>query len=63
MSYIFEHTTFGFCWWDILALIILTAVIVVFVWKHHEMKKQEKELEDKIAELYVDDTTEIDSES
>ncbi len=63
MSYIFEHTTLGFCWWDIPALIILIVVIVVFAWKHHDMKKQEKELEDKIAELNTDDAVKLESES
>ncbi len=51
MSYILEHTVFGFCWWDLPALILLIAVIVVFAWKHHDVKKQEKELEDQISEM------------
>ena len=51
MSYILEHTVLGFCWWDLPALILLIAVIVVFAWKHHDMKKQEKELEDQISEM------------
>ena len=54
MSYILEHTTLGFCWWDLPALIVLILVIVVFAWKHHE---------DQIAELYADDTAQMDSES
>ncbi len=63
MSYILEHTTLGFCWWDLLALIVLIVIIVVFAWKRHDMKKQEKDLEDQIAELYADDTAQMDSES
>jgi len=63
MSYILEHTTLGFCWWDLLALIVLIVIIVVFAWKHHDMKKQEKDLEDQIAELYADDTAQMNSES
>lgn len=55
MSYVLEHTTLGFCWWDLPAALILIVVIVAFAWKHHDMKKQEKDLEDQIAELYVDD--------
>ena len=27
MAYLFEHTKFGFCWLDLLALLILLAVI------------------------------------
>ena len=63
MSYILEQTTEFFCWWDLPALIVLILVIVVFAWKHHDMKKQEKDLEDQIAELYADDTAQMDSES
>ena len=63
MSYIVEHTTLGFFWCYLPALIVLILVIVVFAWKHHDMKKQEKDLEDQIAELYADDTAQMDSES
>ena len=56
MAYIFEHTVFGFCWWDLLALIILIVVIAVFVMKRHDMKKEEKELEEarKAAEAMAE---------
>ncbi|MCI8400751.1 MAG: hypothetical protein HFI38_01425 [Lachnospiraceae bacterium] len=63
MSYVFEHSVFGFCWWDLPAAILLIAVIVVFAWKHHEMKKEEKDLEDQISELYADDTVRLDSQA
>lgn len=63
MSYIIEHTILGFCWWDILALIALIAVIAVFVIKHRDMKKQEKEFEDQLSELYANDTVEIDAQN
>lgn len=59
MSYVLEHTTFGFCWWDLPAAIILIVVIVAFAWKHHDMKKQEKDLEDQIAELYANDAVPV----
>ena len=62
MSYIFEHTVLGFCWWDIPALIVLIAVIAVFVVKHRDMKKQEKDLEDQISELYTDDTVGLEEQ-
>lgn len=62
MSYIMEHTVFGFCWWDIPALIVLIAVVAVFVVKHRDMKKQEKDLEDQLSELYADDTVGIDAQ-
>ncbi len=64
MSYILEHTTLGFCWWDLPALIVLILVIVVFAWKHHDMKKQRKGSggSDQLR-LYADDTAQMDSES
>lgn len=63
MAYVIEHSTLGFCWWDIPALIVLIVVIAVFVWKRHDMKKQEKDLEDKISELYANDTVKIDEQA
>lgn len=61
MAYILEHTVLGFCWWDLPAAIVLIVVVVACVWKHHDMKKQERELEDQISELYADDTVKLDS--
>lgn len=63
MTYIIEHTRFGFCWWDIPALIVLLVVIVVFLVKRHEMKKEEKDLEDQLSALYAEDTMEAAEES
>ena len=60
MSYILEHSVLGFCWWDIPAAVILVMVIAVSVWRHHDMKKQEKDLEDQISELYADDTVKLE---
>lgn len=51
MSYIFAHTKLWFCWWDLPAAIILIAIAVIFIVRHHRMKKQEKRLEDYLAEL------------
>lgn len=61
MSYVLQHTVFWFCWWDLPALIILIAVIVGFAVKRHNMKKDEKELEDLLSELYADDAVEIEN--
>ena len=63
MSYIFEHSVLGFCWWDLPALIILIAVIVGFAVKHHNMKKEEKDLEDQLSEFYADDTVEMEEKA
>lgn len=60
MSYILQHTRLWFCWWDLLALIILIAVIVGFAVKRHNMKKEENELEDLLSELYADETVELE---
>lgn len=63
MSFVFEHSALGFCWWDLPAAIVLIVVVVAFIWKHHDMKKQERELEDEISKLYVDDTVQLDTQS
>ena len=60
MSYILEHTRLGFCWWDLIALIILIVVAVIFVYKFVNMKKTQKDLEDQISEIYSED---VDVES
>lgn len=60
MSYILEHTRLGFCWWDLIALIILIVVAVIFVYKFMNMKKTQKDLEDQISEIYSED---VDVES
>ncbi len=62
MLYILSHTKLGFCWWDLLALILLIIVIAVFAVKHHDMKKEEKDLEDEISQLCADDTVQIETE-
>lgn len=60
MSYILEHTRLGFCWWDLIALIILIVVAVIFVYKFMNMKKTQNDLEDQISEIYSED---VDVES
>lgn len=62
VAYIIEHSVLGFCWWDIPAAIVLIAVTAGAILKHHDMKKQEKDLEDRISELYADDTVELDKQ-
>ena len=55
MAYLFEHTKFGFCWWYLLALLILLAVIAVFVVRNQNLKKQQKDLEEQLDDLYSGD--------
>ena len=61
MSYIIQHTCFGFCWLDLVALIVLIAVIVLAVSRKRKMKEQEKELEDQLSALYTDGMADIES--
>lgn len=62
MSYIFEHTRLGFCWWDLLALVILVIVVVAFAVKRSKLKDEQDELEDQLSELYAEDSVESDKE-
>ena len=62
MSYIFEHTRLGFCWWDLLALVILVIVFVAFAVKRSKLKDEQDELEDQLSELYAEDSVEADKE-
>ena len=63
MAYLFEHTKLGFCWWDLLALLILLAVIIVYLVRRHNLKKEQKELEDQLADLYAEDSIEEDNKT
>lgn len=58
MAFLFEHTRLGFCWWDLIALLILIAVIIVFIVKVRKQKKIEKDLEDEISNLTADKSVE-----
>ena len=58
MSYLLEHTKFGFCWLDLLALIVLIVVVVFFVKKNTKLKDEQKDLEDQLFELYAQDSIE-----
>ena len=62
MSYIFEQTRLGFCWWDLLALVILVIVVVAFAVKRSKLKDEQDELEDQLSELYAEDSVEADKE-
>lgn len=49
MKYILERTVFGFCWWDLVALVILVGVCVYSYIKIRQMKEQEDALNDRLA--------------
>ena len=55
MAYLFEHTKLVFAGLDLLALLILLAVIVVFGVRNRDLKKQQKDLEDQLDDLYSGD--------
>ncbi len=42
------HTTFGFCLWDILALIVLVLLVVVLVVHIVRQKKRQHDLEKQL---------------
>ena len=37
-------------------MLVLVAVIVVYLVRHHNLKKEQKELEDQLADLYAGDS-------
>lgn len=58
MQYIIDHTVLDFTWWDVPALLVLIAVVVLFVVKNHKAKREESELEEQLAAVYVKDVDE-----
>ncbi|XCP84467.1 hypothetical protein ABXS75_15590 [Roseburia hominis] len=50
MAQIFEHVCLGFCVWDIPALLVIIAVIAGFTVRLRKLKKERKELEDRVSE-------------
>lgn len=49
MRYIIEHTKLGFDWLDLLALIILLVVVIVWAVRRHNLKSEQKDLEDQLS--------------
>ncbi len=49
MSNIMEHTVFGFCGWDLPALILLIGLVVYFAVRRHKLVKEKKELEEQLS--------------
>ena len=44
------HTTFGFCMWDILALIVFIVMAVTLVGHIYKQKRRQNKLEDELEE-------------
>lgn len=47
----FVHTTLGFCFWDIPALIVLIVMAVVLIVHMVKQNRREKEFEDELSDL------------
>ena len=63
MTYILQHTRLGFCWLDLIALIVLIGVVAMFIVKRNKMKKEEKELQDQLSALYADGVVGSDADA
>lgn len=58
MAYVLQHTRLGFCWLDLVALVILLVVVGVYIHQHRKLKKMEKELQERLSAVYADKTVE-----
>ena len=54
----FVHTTLGFCFWDIPALIVLIIMAVVLIGHMIKQNKREKDFEDELSDMSATHTTE-----
>ena len=61
MSFIIQHTCLGFCWLDLVALVILIGVIVFVIKKKRDIKNEAEELEDQLSAFYAEETVEAES--
>ncbi len=52
------HGMFGLCVWDIPALIVLAAIIVIFAVHRHKLKKREEDFEKELADKWENVPTE-----
>ena len=44
------HTRFGFCLWDVCALIVLAAMVVILIVHVVRQRKRESDFEDELSE-------------
>jgi len=58
MAFVLQHTRLGFCWLDLVALVILLVVIGVYIHQHRKLKKMEKELQEQLSSVYADKAVE-----
>lgn len=57
-----SNSTFGICPWDLPALIVLIAIVVVFIVHEINYKRREKKFEDELAKQSADETIEPTAE-
>ena len=50
------HTQFGFCLWDVVALLALVAMVVVLVVHNVRQKKRELDFENELSEKLAQET-------
>lgn len=48
------HSAFGWCIWDLPALIVLAVIVIIFAVHVYKMKKREKEFEKELAQAETD---------
>lgn len=51
LEYMFSHSFWGLCAWDLPALIVLALMILVFVVHRDRMKKREEEFEEELEKM------------
>ena len=52
MADFFENAVLGFCWWDLVALIILIAIAVGFFLQMKRLNRKKQDLEDQVSQKY-----------
>ena len=61
MAYLLDHTILGFCWFDIIAAVILIGIVVYSVLRLKKMKRERDLLEEKLASQNADKIVEVDT--
>lgn len=51
MSFVISHTVLSWCWWDLVALLVLVGVSIYSWRKLKKLKDAKKQLEDRLASL------------
>ena len=48
MLHLGSNAVLGFCWWDLLSLVLLAGVAALFAVRHRALTKTKEELEDNL---------------